>query len=60
METSPNPPAAPGPDPQDMRNLIAVARLSLSQLKGADLINVATSIANVEALMPAASFGSAG
>lgn len=35
--------------PVDIQNLVVAARLALPKLSGSDLINVSTSIANVEA-----------
>ncbi len=34
----------------DLQNLVVAARLALRQLNGTDLVNVSTSIANIEAL----------
>ncbi len=37
-------------NPVDLQNLVVAARRALSGLSGSDLINVSTSISNVEAL----------
>jgi hypothetical protein len=41
--------AQPVLNPVDVQNVIVAARLAVGRMAGADLINVSTSIANIEA-----------